>query len=167
MDTFSHALWGYGLFGQKGRPWWALLFGSLPDLMSFGILIAIRVIAGAFNFSPPEMHTIPAWVLLNYSVGHSILIAGACTTMILYLRRDFGFAMLAWPFHILLDFPFHSHEFFPTKLFWPISEWSFDGISWGNPWVWFPNVAGLLILLAYRWRQRNRRRIVSSVRSND
>ena len=36
--------------------------------------------------------------------------------------------MLAWPFHIILDFPFHSKEYFPTKIIWPVSDFSFDGI---------------------------------------
>ena len=58
--------------------------------------------------------------------------------------------MLAWPFHIVLDFPFHSQEYFPTKIIWPMSDFSFDGIPWSNPEVWFPNLAGLILLYIYR-----------------
>jgi hypothetical protein len=60
--------------------------------------------------------------------------------------------MLGWPFHILLDFPFHTKAYFPTKLFWPLSNITFDGISWTHPAVWFPNLAGIIILFFWRWR---------------
>ena len=39
---------------------------------------------------------------------------------------------------------------FPTQLFFPISDFSFDGIHWSNPEVWFPNLAGIIILFIYR-----------------
>jgi len=42
MDTFSHALWGYGLFGYKRYPWTAIFFGAMPDLISFGLLLLIN-----------------------------------------------------------------------------------------------------------------------------
>jgi hypothetical protein len=158
MDTLSHALWGLGLFGQRGRPWLALVFGALPDLMSFGILLVIRVATGAFEAGPPHQASIPGWTFIAYNTGHSLLLASVLTAAVFARWRSVGFAMIAWPFHILLDFPFHSREFFPTKIFWPLSDITFDGISWGQPWVWFPNVAGLLILLSYRWVQRRRRK---------
>jgi hypothetical protein len=60
--------------------------------------------------------------------------------------------MLGWPFHICLDFPFHTAQYFPTQLFWPISDFVIDGIAWNTPWVWFPNVAGILVLYLWRWR---------------
>ena len=55
--------------------------------------------------------------------------------------------MLAWPFHILLDFPFHAKSYFATPLFWPFSDFSIDGIPWSHWYIWYPNVAGLIILL--------------------
>lgn len=32
-------------------------------------------------------------------------------------RRGIAFAMLAWPFHIVLDFPFHTKAYFATPIF--------------------------------------------------
>ena len=43
MDTFSHALWGRGLFGFRGHPWLALMWGAMPDLVSFGAIGARTV----------------------------------------------------------------------------------------------------------------------------
>lgn len=45
MDTFSHALWGYGLFGFRksprlAYPKFAALMGAMPDLISFGALFS-------------------------------------------------------------------------------------------------------------------------------
>jgi len=59
MDTFSHALWARGLFGYRSRPWIALFFGAMPDLVSFGILLLIRILGG---------------VTLNLAVDHHQLI---------------------------------------------------------------------------------------------
>ena len=66
------------------------------------------------------------------------------------IPKNIAFAMLAWPFHILLDFPFHSKEYFPTKHLYPLTDFSFDGIPWSNPEIWFPNISGIIILFIYR-----------------
>ncbi len=49
MDTLSHALWGYGLFGYRKHARLALLFGALPDLCSFGAYLVSRLIDGSFQ----------------------------------------------------------------------------------------------------------------------
>ena len=63
--------------------------------------------------------------------------------------------MLGWPFHILLDFPFHSKEYFPTKLFWPLTDFTLDGIPWNQPVVWLPNLAGIAVLFYLRKKQNS------------
>ena len=152
MDTFSHALWGKGLFGYRGKPWMALFFGAMPDLFSFGILIIIRIFSGNFQLGggPPTMKSIPWWVFINYDISHSFVSAFLCIWIVNRYRKDIAFAMWAWPFHILLDFPFHSKAFFPTKLLYPFTDFSFDGIPWSRPEIWFPNLAGIIVLFIYR-----------------
>lgn len=152
MDTFSHALWGRGLFGYRGRPWLALFFGAMPDLFSFGILLTVRIFSGNFQLGggPPSLDTIPWWVFINYDISHSFVSAFLCIWIVNRYRKDIAFAMWAWPFHILLDFPFHSKEFFPTKLLYPLTDFSFDGIPWSRPEIWFPNLAGIIVLFIYR-----------------
>ena len=152
MDTFSHALWGKGLFGYRGKPWMALFFGAMPDLFSFGILIIIRIFSGIFQLGggPPTMESIPWWVFINYDISHSFVSAFLCIWIVNRYRKDIAFAMWAWPFHILLDFPFHSKAFFPTKLLYPFTDFSFDGIPWSRPEIWFPNLAGIIVLFIYR-----------------
>tara|TARA_Y200000002_G_scaffold369924_1_gene364675 strand:+ start:102 stop:590 length:489 start_codon:yes stop_codon:yes gene_type:complete len=150
MDTLSHALWGKGLFGYRGYGKLALFFGAMPDLSSFGLLFVIQIINGVYIPGPPKLETLPDWLFFNYDVSHSFIISFACIIFVNFFNKQIAFTMLAWPFHILLDFPFHSKAYFPTKLFYPISNFSFDGIPWSNPEIWFPNIAGIIILFIYR-----------------
>ena len=154
MDTLSHALWGKGLFGYRGLPLVALFFGALPDLFSFGILFVQRIFTGKFSLGPPPLEAIPTWVFINYNISHSFISALIAIGIVLLYRKDIAFAMLAWPFHIVLDFPFHSKDYFPTKLFWPISNYYIDGIPWNISEVWFPNIAGIILLFIYRYQKK-------------
>jgi hypothetical protein len=157
MDTFSHALWGYGLFGYKRYALLALFFGAMPDLISFGALMAFNVFNGTLQMGAPALDTLPAWLYRNYAFGHSFVVCLPVIALVFFWRRRIAFAMLAWPFHIMLDFPFHTKAYFPTQIFWPISDFSIDGIAWSNWYIWWPNVAGLVILFYCRRRQKKKR----------
>ncbi|MGY8808730.1 MAG: hypothetical protein ACKVLG_02120, partial [Fidelibacterota bacterium] len=89
----------------------------------------------------------------NYDLFHSFIVAFLFIGIVYFFKKSIAFAMLAWPFHILLDFPFHSKEYFPTKFLWPINDFSIDGIPWSNPEVWFPNLAGIILLYIYRYKK--------------
>ncbi len=154
MDTLSHALWGRGFFGYRGKAYWSLFFGALPDLFSFGIYFLINIFINPSNymFGKPELDQLPSWLFDLYNISHSLLIAMICVVFVyLKVSRNLAFAMLAWPFHIILDFPFHTADFFPTPILWPILDVQFDGIAWSNPYVWFSNIGGLIILFLYRY----------------
>jgi hypothetical protein len=151
LDTLSHTLWGCGLFGFRGRPGTALLFGALPDLASFGPWLVFRVLSGRFEPGRPDPALIPGFVHGAYDVTHSLLVAGLAVAVAYRLHRGVAFAMLAWPVHILVDIPTHSRAFFPTPFLWPASDFTVDGIPWGTPWIWLPNLAGITALLGWRW----------------
>lgn len=157
MDTLSHALWGRGFFGYKGRPYWSLFFGALPDLFSFGIYFLISFFnVSNFKFGKPALEELPDYIFILYDVTHSLIIA-VFFILIAYffINKNFAFAMLGWPLHILLDFPFHSIDYFPTPIFWPFSDFKFDGIPWSNKYVWFSNLAGIFLLYFYRYKTKN------------
>jgi len=156
MDTFSHALWGYGLFGYKRYAVLAMLFGAMPDLISFGAFMFLQVAEGTWHFGKPALESLPAWLFTNYSLGHSFIICIPIIAMVSLWKKGIAFAMLAWPFHIILDFPFHSKAFFATPIFWPLSDFRIDGIPWSHWYIWYPNIAGVLILLTYRYRQNSK-----------
>jgi hypothetical protein len=154
MDTLSHALWGYGLFGFRKHPWLAAFFGALPDLISFGAFLLLQVMQGTWHFGKPALESLPPWLFFNYALGHSFVICLPIIAIIALLRKDIAFAMLAWPFHIVLDFPFHAKTYFATPLFWPLSNFEIDGIPWSHWYIWLPNLAGLSLLLIYRHQNK-------------
>ena len=97
------------------------------------------------------------YVLELYDITHSIIIAFFFIFIVYYFfNKNFAFAMLAWPLHILLDFPFHTVDFFPTPILWPVVEVKFDGVSWSKPVVWFSNVGGIVLLYIYRYTIQNK-----------
>tara|TARA_B100000902_G_C26915618_1_gene719065 strand:- start:51 stop:530 length:480 start_codon:yes stop_codon:yes gene_type:complete len=157
MDTLSHALWGRGVFGYKGMPIWSLFFGALPDLFSFGLYFVSNILFNPSQLKQrkPNLDELPEWVFTSYDITHSLVTAAVCILIAYFvINKNFAFAMLAWPLHILFDFPLHTADFFPTPVLWPILEVKFDGISWGNPYIWFSNIAGLIILYIYRYKSR-------------
>jgi len=157
MDTLSHALWGKGFFGYRGSPYWSFFFGALPDLFSFGIYFLNNLLFNASNFSfgKPSLNEIPIWVFNLYDITHSLIIALIFICIgYFFINKNFAFAMLAWPLHILLDFPFHTADFFPTPILWPIIDVKFDGISWSKPYIWFSNITGIIILYMYRYKMK-------------
>jgi hypothetical protein len=160
MDTLSHALWGYGLFGYKRYAALALFFGAMPDLISFGLYLFLQIMHGTWHPGPPPIETLPNWLIINYSIGHSFVICLPLTGLVALWRKPIAFAMLAWPFHIVLDFPFHSFKYFPTPIFWPISDFKIDGISWAHWYIWLPNVAGLVLLFYFRRRQKTLKQLL-------
>ena len=157
MDTFSHALWGKGLFGyRKYRPL-SIFFGLFPDLSSFGVLFIVKIISDPYNykFGKPSLEELPYWVFNLYDFSHSLLIASIFLIITYFINKDIFFPMLAWPFHILLDIFTHSVAFFPTPIFWPLLDYKFDGIPWSNPYIWFSNIAGIILIFLYRRKYKS------------
>ena len=60
--------------------------------------------------------------------------------------------MLAWPVHIIVDLLTHSVEFFPTPIFWPLSDYRFDGVPWSNIYVFITNIILIFLIFFYRWK---------------
>ena len=152
MDTLSHALWGKGLFGYRKYRWFSFLFGAIPDLLSFGMYFVINLLINplTFKLGKPSLDQIPNWVFIMYDFSHSIIIASIFIIIAYSLNKDFCFPMLAWPFHIILDFFTHSVQYFPTPIFWPISNYRFDGIPWSNPIILVVNIVCIFTLFIYR-----------------
>lgn len=154
MDTLSHTLWGYGLFGYKRYAAVAMLFGAMPDLISFGAYMVLQIAQGTWHPGPPPIDTLPQWLFNSYAFGHSFIVSLSVIGLVALWKKPIAFAMLAWPFHIVLDFPFHSFKYFPTPIFWPFSDFKIDGIPWSHWYIWLPNVAGLIILFYIRRKRR-------------
>ncbi|PIZ50989.1 hypothetical protein COY27_05020 [Candidatus Woesearchaeota archaeon CG_4_10_14_0_2_um_filter_33_13] len=150
MDYFAHGFWSYLLFNKSKRPLLAVLFGLLPDTLSW----AIYFVYNLFNGTQFGLSSIPVWVFTLYGISHSLFVAGVAILIIFIIFKKVPIYILAWPIAILMDIPTHSREFLPTPFLWPISDWYFPGFSWGTKWFmitnWFLIVLGLLYLLLER-----------------
>ena len=158
MDTLSHGL--YGLIAvkalKKSKLFLGFLFGILPDIIPFGLIFIQTSILGNQRYGDGPPTNIPSYVSTIYSYTHSFVIM-ILVFLIVYLFRKKIYAwMLGWPLHILVDIPTHSKEFFPTSFLYPISSYTFDGVIWSNPWIFFPNWILILSLLIFLFRKEIR-----------
>lgn len=153
MDIFAHGLWSYAIFHKKKYVWWATLFGILPDLLSFGILFVINILSGNFARGRPSLNSIPNWLYSAYSFTHSLLMFFAVFIIIYLITKKWFWQLTAWAIHILIDIPTHSDKFFPTPFLWPISGYTFNGISWATPWFMIVNYSALMIVFLIRWEK--------------
>jgi len=170
MDILSHGLWGGITFGRKNRRnyWWAFFFGISPDLFSFGIFMAMRVlglVSGPdWSSGPPPMEKIPAYVRLLYNPTHSLIVFAAIFFLVWLLLKKPFLPMLAWGLHILFDIPTHSAEFFPTPFLWPLSGLQVDGVPWSHPVIFIPNIVFLAGLYSWYFLVRRRKQKTNNYR---
>ncbi|HEU4686491.1 MAG TPA: hypothetical protein VFS39_18435 [Nitrospira sp.] len=155
MDILSHGLWGAVTFGRKSRSsfWLAFAIGLAPDLFSFGILYVAAMLGldqkPDFSHGMPPESSIPPYVHQLYHVTHSLIVFLLVFLLLWwYLGRPVR-ELGAWALHVLVDVPTHSHAFFPTPVFWPLLDWTFDGWQWMTPEILIPDI--VLLVLAYAW----------------
>ena len=91
------------------------------------------------------------WVGVAVTVG---LIFGIVW---LFRKRPY-WLMAGWGLHILVDIPTHAETFFPTPFLWPVSSFHVNGISWGNPVIFFPNLVLLIVAYAFWYLSWKRKR---------
>lgn len=151
MDVISHGLWGGLAFGRKNRRafLWAFSFGIMPDILSFGMLSCMRILGLAsgpdWSNGLPKMSDVPDHIHMMYNLTHSLPVFILVFALVLLATRKVFWPMFAWPLHILVDIPTHSTRFFATPFLWPFSDYRFDGVSWAQPYIFYPNLVLLLI----------------------
>ena len=164
MDIISHGLWGGAAFGRKNKRdfFLAFLFGFMPDFFSFGMLFIYRIFLrlGASNppdaiLAPPHL-PVPIFVYNLYNITHSLIIFTLVFGIVWFLMKKPFWPILAWGLHILVDIPSHSFDFFPTPFLWPVSDFKINGISWGNPFIFFPNVVLLIIVYGFLYYKKKK-----------
>lgn len=160
MDIFSHGLYGGVAFGRISKRDYitAFLFGIMPDLLAFGPLFIISLFSGN-TMGRPSLETIPSYVFTVYDLTHSLVIYAVFFAILWFWGyRRFAKLTLAWPLHILVDIPTHDASFFPTPFLWPLSNFHINGVSWGQPMIFIPNVILLLCLYGYWYIRRRKAR---------
>ncbi|GEM_PF-144591 len=169
MDIVAHGLWAATASeaakgkGTPVRTGWAFFWGVFPDLFAFALpltWIGGSFLLGNISFAEiPHPHgayagdpTTASLMLLAetlYQYSHSAIIFLVIFFCVRMFTGRYRFELGGWGLHILMDIPTHSRAFYPTPVFWPISNWTFDGISWATPWFLITNYALLCALLLF------------------
>ena len=174
MDILSHGLWavavGTGATIERNikfKARWLLFWGMFPDLFAFLPVISYSLVGRLFGidfpFEPPTPGVLEPWTpgfgtlmdvtQLLYSFSHSLVVFLLVLLLFYAMRRHIPWVLLGWPLHILADVPTHTHLFFATPVFWPVSPFSFDGFTWGHGYFTLYNCTALifvyLLLLLY------------------
>ena len=137
MDILAHALWGL-----------IVLFSLVPDLSAFSFEFV------KFIFMHKEIpknkkearKRIPRYVKKIYNFTHSLVLVGALFLILFFTYRSYSWYILPWILHILLDIPSHPRNFFGTPIFFPISNFKFNGWEWSKPWFMIINYSLIIIV---------------------
>ena len=148
MDTFAHGLWSYIIFSKSKYIWLAILFGILPDLLSWTVYMVYRMF-NKIPFGPPNLNSIPKWVFTLYGITHSIFVIAVVFLIVFLIFKHIPIFLLAWPLHVLIDIPTHTKDFLPTPFLWPFSSYAFPGISWGTQWFMITNYSLIVFFLIF------------------
>ena len=161
MDIISHALWTNVAYlkMQRRTRIWAVLFGILPDIVSFGPFfveeIAFHTVRGTITqFSAAGVR----YITTAYNLTHSLVLFAAVVGIVWLVWRKPYLPLAGWGLHIVIDIFSHSRAFFPTPFLYPISNYTVDAISWTYPYFLLPNFAVLaaVYLLIYLLHVRRR-----------
>ncbi len=175
MDIFSHAGWGYAAVRFKGKPMarWGALLGAAPDLFAFGPFYLEKFFkkgwsafalfsnrdpniwrVGGPSLSPEILESYDRFYVYTHSLV--ILLGGAILFWFIFKRyRVWLWLALPYALHIVMDIP--THERYQTPFLYPISKFTIQGVSWGRPYIFFPNIIALIsvhIWLCRRYRSK-------------
>lgn len=160
MDIISHGIYSVALnktIDPKRKRLKEILesflWGMMPDALALGPSFVIGIISGTYDHhSLWNGYDIARFL---YSLTHSFMIFLPVLGLIYLITRRWYLPMLGWGFHILLDIPFHTSDFYPTPFLFPLSDYVFPfGIIWRTPIVWMSlwilGIAWLLIVFKRR-----------------
>ncbi len=177
MDILSHGLWASGALKgaqektkKKFNLKAAFFFGTFPDLFAFTIpfiFLIWNLVSGDVNFTnlrhphSTEGTNANSAFLSNltfslYNYSHSLIIFLIIFFAARFVFKKFHYELLGWGLHIFMDIPTHTLEFYPTPFLWPLSDYRFDGISWGTPQFLIINYTILIIIFAFLYYKKNK-----------
>jgi len=87
-----------------------------------------------------------------YRYTHSLVLLALVAAALWALgRRGWLWPLVPYGLHILMDIP--THERFRPPFLYPLSSWTFSGLSWGHPLIFFPNWIALVAVHVWLWRK--------------
>ena len=177
MDILAHGLWaGVGAVALQRRlrltrSTVAVTVGMalLPDVVHLlpslgwalfgdGSYAALRAYALALPGQEPVVPPLIGLLTHNlHCILHSAVVAAAATLLLWAMLRRFWIPLLGWWSHIVIDVFTHSADFYPSPVFYPFTQWGFDGLAWNTPWFMVVNYAALGVALVCLVRFRTPR----------
>lgn len=171
MDVLAHMLWtNYGARAENVQlkkqhkrlinlPW-VTFWGVFPDLVAFGIPIAIAIPIWLFNGFHFDQISVLSWPPILYHYSHSLVIWATVFTVMWIVSKRPRLELLGWALHILIDIPSHAANFYPTPFLFPISDYYFPyGVPWANRWYMIINYSLLLVVTLFVFSKRKKSRI--------
>ena len=174
MDIVAHGLWaGIGVT-LAGRRWpiarrtavATVAMAVAPDLAQLLPLLGVALFAdGGFaalasyvkalpGFDPALPPTVALLTRHLHCTLHSALVAMAVTLLAWAATKSLWIPLLGWWSHIAIDVFTHSAGFYPASIFYPFTEWGFDGWAWNTPWFLTLNYVALGLALLWLWHAR-------------
>ena len=141
----------------------------MPDLVALVPVIAwtltssstFDAVVAYVTATPGREPAMAAWARLAehhiHCSAHSVVVLILATAACWRWLPRVAPALLGWWMHLLLDVPTHSREYYAVTVFYPLTEWSFDGIAWTTPWVLAVNYAALAAAYLALFATRKRR----------
>ena len=163
MDILAHGLWaGFGVVLLRrhralapGTALAAVALATLPDVVHLLPLVGWAALGDgdwsalrAYVLAMPGQEPVLPPLVQSLShhghcLMHSAVVAGAATALLWAWRRALWLPLLGWWSHILIDVFTHSARYYPVPVFYPFTDWAFDGIAWNQPWMLALNYAAL------------------------
>ncbi|HEU5296266.1 MAG TPA: hypothetical protein VFU71_15915 [Burkholderiaceae bacterium] len=136
-----------------------LVLATAPDVMQLAPLLGgiftrdgVALIAAYATALPGLEPTLPPTVAFAvhhlHCALHSAVVAAAVTLAVWLTTRSIWIPLLGWWSHIVIDAFTHSRDFYPVPVFYPFSDWGFDGLAWNTPWFLVANYAAICVVAA-------------------
>lgn len=147
----------------------ALSLTVLPDLVQLLPIVHwvlfraadVSVVLAYIQGRPgAEPVLVPALAQLTHHlhcVMHSALVVGVVTGLSWAAMGRFWWPLAGWWAHVVIDVFTHSAEFYPSPVFYPLTQRGFDGVAWNAPEFMALNYLALFVVygvLGWRWLQR-------------
>lgn len=68
-----------------------------------------------------------------HCAAHSAVVAATVGVVSWVATRKVWVPLLGWWAHVAIDVFTHSADFYPVRVLYPFSDWSFDGVAWNEP----------------------------------
>ena len=147
-----------------------VVMAALPDLIHLLPMIAWWIFgngtaAGLYAYAtaspgqePPMPHWVQHFAHHLHCIMHSAITTAAAALLLWLALRTLWLPLLGWWSHVVIDVFTHSAAFYPSPVFYPLTQQGFDGIAWNTPWFMLLNYGLLVAVWSYlswrRWRVR-------------